>query len=252
MRMIRSAAAGVLALALGAPSARAQAPVTLVPRPSLQVLESPVPSGPEPVPAAPAPPHHSLYRAALLSAIVPGLGEYYSGHRSRALVSGTLEAAVWTSYATFKVQENLRGDRAVEYAVAYASASGQGNDAYYKAVGQYLRAEGPGMWNEFVRRRARDTGEIVGQEYTGPEAWAWTSVQRFNDFRDLRQAQLRAGDHATNALAFALINRIVSVVSVVQAVRSDHMRGTRALSLRLDAVPAPGAPLWRVGLAGRF
>ncbi len=252
MRMISSAVAGALVLTLGVPLAHAAAPVSLLPRPGLQALETPAGGGYAPAPVTAANVHHSVYRAALLSALVPGLGEYYTGHRTRALVSGTLEAAVWTSYTTFKVQENLRGDRAIEYAVSYGGAAASGNDDYFKAVGQYLRAEGPGMWNEFVRKRARDTGEIVGQEYTGGEAWAWTSVQRFNEFRDLRQSELAAGDRATNALAFALINRIVSVVSVVQAVRSDHARDDRALSLRLDAVPAPGAPLWRLGLAGRF
>jgi len=252
MRMIPSAVAGALALTLGAPLARAQAPVSLVPRPSLQVLETPARGSYAPAPVAAANPGHSVYRAALLSALVPGLGEYYTGHHSRALVSGTLEVGVWTAYATSKVQEDLRGDRAVEYAVSFAGATASGNDDYYKAVGQYLRAEGPGMWNEVVRKSARDTGEIVGREYTGAEAWAWTSTERFNDFRDLRQAELSAADRATNLLAFALINRIVSVVSVVQAVRSDHAHGEQSLSLRLDAVPAPGAPLWRVGLAGRF
>src|SRR5881628_3525722 len=57
--------------------------------------------------AAPSPllPRQATYRAALLSAVLPGAGEYYIGHTSRALLMGTLEGAVWTSYITFRVQE---------------------------------------------------------------------------------------------------------------------------------------------------
>jgi hypothetical protein len=194
----------------------------------------------------------SIARAALLSALVPGLGEYYSGHRTRALVSGTAEAAVWTSYVTFKVQEDLRGDRAIEYAIAYAGATPGSDDDYFQAVGQFLRAEGPGMWNEFVRRRERDTGEILGREYFGDDAWAWPSVDRFIEYRELRKASLSAGERATNALAFAIVNRVVSVASVVQAVRSDHKRQDRALGLRLAPVLEPAGLAWRFGVERRF
>lgn len=251
------AVAGMCGLPLAAAAQMpAATPVgnVFVPRPGLYALQNPAPQATAPTPATDgaAPAGRSVYRAAFLSALVPGLGEYYTGHRYRALVSGTLEGAVWTSFVTFKVQEQLRGDRAIEYATSYAGAAAGADEEYYKAVGQFLRAEGPGQWNEFVRRRARDTGEIVGREYEGGEAWAWTSLDRFIDYRQLRKGKLTAADRATNALAFALVNRIVSVVSVVQAVRSDHSRSERALGLRLEAHPGLEAPEWRVGLGGRF
>lgn len=255
----RMAMAGLCGLPL---AAGAQAPAVdvdrsaLVPRPGLYALQNPVPQDPGPAMAvsgtAAAPANRSVYRAALLSALLPGLGEYYTGHTTRAAISGTAEGAIWVSYATFKVQEDVRGERAIEYANAYAGAQPGGDEDYYKAIGQFRRAEGPGMWNEFVRRRERDTGEVVGREYTGSEAWAWTSIDRFIDYRQLRKDQLTAGDRATNALAFALVNRIVSVVSVVQAVRSDHARSERALGLRIEARPGLEASEWRVGLGGRF
>jgi len=243
-------------------AAGAQAPAAMsgtdvfLPRPGLHALQNPAPevqaAGMTPGDAGGTGGPVSVYQAALRSALLPGWGEHYSGHNTRALVSGTCEGAIWTSYIAFKVQEDVRGERAIEYATAYAGALAGGDEDYYKAVGQFRRAEGPGMWNEFVRRRERDTGEVVGREYTGSEAWAWTSIDRFVDYRQLRKGKLTAGDHATNALAFALVNRIISVVSVVQAVRSDHARTERALGLRLEAHPGREAPEWRLGLAGRF
>jgi hypothetical protein len=192
-----------------------------------------------------------MYKAVLLSAALPGLGEYYSGHLERALLFGSFEGAVWTSFITFRVQERLRADRAKEYAIAFAAASARGDDDYFKAVSQYLRSDGPGEWNEYVRRKFRDTGENVGREYTGVDAWAWTSQDRFEQYRTLRRQKLTAHDHATNAVAFAVVNRIASIVDVVQAVRSDRGKEKR-LGLKLEIGSLLPAPQARLGLWNHF
>jgi hypothetical protein len=241
----------VLLLALGAipEGARAQSPSPLLPRAGLDFLQVQPPPAAARSPAG-APRYVPMWKAALLSAVLPGLGEAYSGHTNRAIVQGSVEAGIWISYATFKVQEDLRGDRAREFAIHYAGAVSSGNEDYYKAVGQFLRAEGPGMWNEYVRRQLRDTGEVVGREYTGGEAWAWTSEERYIDYRRLRRDMLTADDRATNMLAFAILNRVVSVASVVQAVRSDHARA-REFGLRIE--PGDGRfEIGRLGLWNRF
>jgi len=247
---IAVAVATIVALTTGvAAPAGAQTSPPMLPRASLDLLQA-TPPPTAAVPTAGARHPVSLKRAVLYSALLPGLGEAYSGHPYRATIQFTAEGVIWASYATFKVQENLREDRAREFAIYYAGAVANGDEAYYKAVGQYLRAEGPGMWNEYVRRRARDTGEIVGREYTGVEAWAWTSQESFGRYRTLRRDMLSAGDNATNTLAFLLLNRVVSMVSVVQAVRSDHAHAQQ-LGLRIDPGHAP-FDVARVGLWDRF
>jgi hypothetical protein len=194
----------------------------------------------------------SIYKAAFLSLLVPGLGEYYSGHTTRALVFGTFEAAIWVAYATFTVQEGVRGDRAEAYAVQVAGANPSGDADYYEAVGRFLRNEGPGMWNEFVRRRARDTGEVLGVEYFGDDNWAWPSDDQLYRYRTMRSDMLHAEDNATNMLAVAILNRVVSAIDVVQAVRSDHKKQRDAglgLELRLGCLPGQ---LASVGIRNRF
>ena len=229
--------------------ARAQSPSALLPRAGLDFLQVQAPPATASAPAA-TPRYVPIWKAALLSAALPGLGEAYSGHTNRAIVQGSVEAGIWISYATFKVQEDLRGDRARDFAIHYAAAVPNGDEDYYKAVGQFLRAEGPGMWNEYVRRQERDTGEDVGREYTGAEAWAWTSEERYVDYRVLRRDMLTAGDRATNMLAFAILNRVVSVASVVQAVRSDHAKA-HEFGLRIE--PGDGLlEIGRLGLWNRF
>ncbi len=241
------------AAAVGTAATWAAAPSTppLLPRPSLEVLAamqaSPVPL-PEPTTSVP-----SLKWALLLSAAVPGAGEYYAGHKNRALIFGTVEAGIWISYATFKVQENGRQESAIDYAVAVAGAVPEGDDAYYTAIGQFLRSDGPGQWNEFVRRQQRDSGEVVGVEYTGDAGWAWPSEDQFVRYRDLRKGSLEAEDHATNMLAVAIVNRIASMADVFQAMRHDAKhREAEGFGLHLRLGRTPREPLACLLLQRRF
>ena len=267
LRARRFAARLGLVLAWGiavCPAARAAAgqDASLLPRPGLQALQSSTMQAPEPQSAMSSlPPPRELKWGLLLSAALPGAGEYYAGHMNRALAFGTVEAGIWISYATFKVQEDLRSDRAIEYAVAVAGAvppdpgDGIADDDYFAAMAQFQRSEGQGQWNEFVRRRARDTGEVVGVEYTGDAAWAWPSEDHFVRYRDIRKSQLEAEDNATNMLAVAIVNRIASMVDVFQAMRSDAKQREelqQGFGLHLRLGHTPREPLACLLLQRRF
>ncbi len=246
-------AAAVCLLGSGRAAAAEWTESALLPRPGLQVLEHSLQHPASPVaPAQVTPAPRSLAWALALSAAVPGAGEYYAGHTNRAIVFGTVEAGIWISYATFKVQEDWRADSAIDYAVAAAGALPSGDEDYYAAMAQFLRSDGPGQWNEFVRRRARDTGEIVGVEYTGDAAWAWPSEDHFVRYRDLRKGQLEAEDHATNMLAVAIVNRIASMVDVFQAMRSDSKHRDAGLGLGLRLGRTTREPLASLTFSRRF
>lgn len=252
---VRPIVVGCGLLLASSPAPAEDAPVSpLWPRPSLQALAEGAAVS-TPMPAAALPPEKDMKWALLLSAAVPGAGEYYAGHPNRALVFGTIEAGIWISYATFKVQEDLRRDSAIDYAAAVAGALPNGNDDYYGAVGQFLRSDGPGQWNEFVRRRERDTNEDVGEEYYGDAAWAWPSEDQFVRYRDIRKSQLEAEDYATNMLAVAIVNRIASMVDVFQAMRADAKHRKQALEgfgVKLELGHTPREPLASLRVERRF
>lgn len=192
----------------------------------------------------------SKYKAGLLSALIPGLGEAYAGHKGRAIAFGTVEAGIWVTYGVYKGQENLRHDRAIEYAVGAAGANSNGNEEYYKAVARFRRSDGPGMWNEYVRRQARETGEFIGPEYTGADAWAWNSEANLVAYRELRRKELSAEESATNMFAFAILNRVLSIVDAVYIVTKDHQASEQAgFGLRIETV---GPTTARVMLQNRF
>lgn len=192
----------------------------------------------------------SRYKAALFSALIPGMGEAYAGHKGRAVAFGTAELGIWVTYGAFKIQESSRHDRAIEFAVAVAGANTGGSDEYYKAVGRFRRSDGPGMWNEFVRRQARDTGEVIGPEYYGADAWAWTSEANQIAYRELRRKELAAEENATNMFAFAILNRVLSVIDAVYIVSKDNQAIESAgFGLKFDT---GGSTMARVMLQNRF
>jgi hypothetical protein len=142
--------------------------VSLLPRASLQ-LQTGAPQTLPAAPAAAAEPKSIRNRGVAVGALCRSRRGLF-GALDRALISGSAEAAIWISYATFRIQENVRGDRAKEYAVSYAGALGNGGTTITNKAHSAVRARprAPALWNEYVRRKERDEGEEVGASTRAP------------------------------------------------------------------------------------
>jgi hypothetical protein len=207
----------------------------------------------------------SVVKAGLLSLLLPGLGELYLGDRTRAGVFFLGEAALWTTFTVFLVQEHLRRDTYEEYAEVFAGVTGRRDDDYYKIVGQYLSNEGVGGYNESVRRDARalffPDVDAMNAYYernriTGTDGWTWESRERFLQYRDLREGANQAERRALYTAAAGILTRLVSVIDAVRLGRSINRRSEEAgrLSLRLDVEPGtrPGEAGLRLVLTRSF
>jgi len=130
------------------------------------------------------PEYQNPKKAMLLSLLIPGLGEYSLGHRSRAYLFFGVEAATWITYATFHVQGADAKQSYKEWARLLAGVSERNDDNFYRTVGNYISSDGPFSANEQVRREARsrypndrEAQEQYVQEngYFGSDAWTWES-----------------------------------------------------------------------------
>ena len=80
----------------------------------------------------------SMFKAAALSALVPGGGQYYVGNKRTAYYFFAAEALTWVGYASFKVYGNWREDDYIRYAAVNANANLDGkSDEYVDLVGFY-------------------------------------------------------------------------------------------------------------------
>ncbi len=170
-------------------------------------------------------------KAMLYSLILPGLGEYYLGHRTRAKGFFVAEGAIWTAFTVFRVQGNHRRDLYREYAEVNAGVPRRNDDDYYRVIGNYDSAEGPYSANEQVRREARaifpnqpDRQEEYFQEhaYLGDDAWQWGSTESRLRFKDMRSSSLDAYHRADLSIGLAVANRILSVLDAGILAAKQH------------------------------
>jgi hypothetical protein len=165
-------------------------------------------------------------KALLYSLILPGLGEMSMGEKGRATGFFIAEGLIWANFTYWTVAGNLRQDDYVEQAQINAGVGvSQESDDYWRLVGQFTSSsgEGPGSYEEELRREARDTypSDPAAQDAfvaerlpTGDCAWSWSTSALQAEYLDTRESSNRAHNHAKYSFAAAILNRVVSVIDV--------------------------------------
>jgi hypothetical protein len=197
-------------------------------------------------------------RLMLQSLTLPGWGQARLGKPRAALAFALIEAGVWGSYTAFRVQEHMRRETYERTARLFGAIElDRRDEEYRRIVGLYLSSE---EYNRLVVRRdaanlyfgdpAGYDAYIAAHELKGADAWAWGSEEDLLRYRVERQASQRAIKHAHDALAAAVINRLLSVI---HAARSSGVRAPDHTSWRVECVPAGGDPTaFRLALSADF
>ncbi|HEX7077452.1 MAG TPA: hypothetical protein VF363_03435 [Candidatus Eisenbacteria bacterium] len=163
-------------------------------------------------------------KALLLSFLLPGAGEWSLGAKGRATGFFITEGLIWTHYTWFQVAGHLRRNDYVEQAQLNAGVGVESaSDDYWKLVGRYATSSGSGAdaYEETLRREARDQfpddpaaqdAWVAQRLPSGDRAWSWSSPDLQQAYRDTRERSNRAFDRAKYSFAFAILNRIASVI----------------------------------------
>jgi hypothetical protein len=171
--------------------------------------------------------------AILMSAVLPGWGELYTGHTARAKGFMAAEAAIWLGYAGFTIQGNLREDDYKNYARVFAGVGADGGSGYWDDVSDFIRSEGAASYNESIRREARSLfpDDLEAQEqyfrangYFGSRGWEWESEGRFQEFRRLKHNASVSFRSAFFMTGLAVLNRAISAIDSAWMARR-HNRG---------------------------
>ena len=189
-----------------------------------------------PAPAAvseQAPRARNPRKALMLSLLLPGAGELYSGHKGRATGFFVSEGAIWANFAIWEVAAHLRRNDYIEQAQINAGVgTSSGSDDYWRLVGTYARSSGSGVdsYEDALRRDARNEfpSDPAAQDAwvaerlpTGDRAWDWSSATLQESFRDTRQSSTRAFSRAKFSFALAILNRIASAIDTQMLHRGD-------------------------------
>lgn len=185
----------------------------------------------------------SLLRAVLSSALLPGLGERYVGRPRRANAFHAAEAALWVTFAGYRIQGDLRRDRYEEFAQVQAGAPGKRDSDYYEHIGLWISLE---EWHDIVRRDARlrfpdDPAAQQrffdeNQRYSEGDAWSWPDDETRVRYRQLRSLSERSYRNGRLAVGAAIVNRLASMVDALALARAHNraLREEARLELRFE------------------
>jgi len=172
-------------------------------------------------------------KALMLSLLLPGLGESYSGHKGRATGFFISEGAIWANFAAWEIAGHLRRNDYIEQARINAGVgTDAGSDDYWRLVGTYTRSSGSGVdsYEDALRRDARNEfpSDPAAQDAwvaerlpAGDRAWSWSSAALQESYRTTRQNATRAFNRAKFSFALAILNRIASAIDTQMLHRGD-------------------------------
>ncbi len=194
-------------------------------------------------------------RAALLSLLVPGLGQYKLGDGRMAAVFAGVEGATLVSYITFRRQVALRRDSQELYARIHARVDIHGTaEGYDRDVGSYLSSD------EFNRSVVLFTAEniyaqapdsvrvglvkkfVEDNSYTGNSAWRWDNNDSRVQYLVILKSGLNANRNGNYALGLVVANHLLSAVDALRPRHGDDEKvglwqAVPSLQLKPDASP---------------
>lgn len=196
----------------------------------------------------------SIVRAAFYSALLPGLGEYYVGNRSKARVFFAVEATAWIGYLSYRVYGNWKEDDLIRFASEYADANLEGKSQEFQDwVGFYDDID---QFNSLGRVQDQDRPYLVDNSVNH---WRWQSDDDKANYRHLKNSSREAFRRANFLVGLAVVNRIVSIIDAVRdAKRSNSEIKDADFSLvgkfkyRLDINPFSNSKPVSFALVARF
>ncbi len=184
-------------------------------------------------------------QALMRSLTIPGWGQASLGHKTSAMVFGVVEAATWTTFAAFKIQQSMRTESYLKTADLYAGIDLSGySEEYRRMVGSYPTSED---YNRYVVYRDAanlyyDQPDLYNQyiaehSVSGAGGWAWASPESYERYQEQRKEVQRAGQNANVLLAVAVANRLLSALHAARIAGKAESHG-----MRFEMTPHPEDP----------
>ena len=159
----------------------------------------------------------SIVKAAFYSALLPGLGEYYVGNRSKARVFFAVEATAWIGYLSYRVYGNWKEDDLIRFASEYAGADLEGKSQEFQDwVGFYDDID---QYNSLGRVQDQDRPYLVDNS---ENHWRWQSDEDRANYRHLKNRSREALRRADFLVGLAVVNRIVSIIDAVRDAKRSN------------------------------
>lgn len=168
-------------------------------------------------------------RAAVLSLVLPGVGELYAGGPRSARFFLVTEGILWTGMATFRFLETYRIDAYRAHAAAHAGIRLQNlPESVIKEVGNF---ESIYERNQRERFLAGEHANLRAE--SADQVWEWDSEASRIKFQDLRSNATSAEQKAFLFVGGLIFNRFASALNAAHIARKTRTRST-GIQIRSD------------------
>jgi hypothetical protein len=173
--------------------------------------------------------------SALLSALLPGAGHFYTGRMDVGSYFLGAEVSMWLGLFGVNYYGNVLRDDSRSYAAVHTGLNKDGkDDTYFSNVGNYLNIYSYN--NDKLQRGEYDLLYNVNTHY-----WNWDSAGNQEDFDKQRKKSERTYNLRTIFITGMIINRIVSGLSAILLTnKSNNNAGSIKLSSELLSTPQNG------------
>ncbi|HTP80316.1 MAG TPA: hypothetical protein VMM57_07930 [Bacteroidota bacterium] len=184
----------------------------------------------------------SVTLAVVYSLLLPGMGEWYAGNFESGKYSLIADAALWGTFAAFRIDGGwIRSDDHA-FAMEHSGASFAGKgDQFDVDIGNYLSTA---AYNESkLQQRQFD------QLYLDPSyAWSWDSDADRQKFKDTRIRSDAIYQSAKFSIAALAVNRLLSAFAAGRAAAAFNRSLRAEEDWRIEVAPIAG-PLGGQGLS---
>lgn len=159
----------------------------------------------------------SVFKAAALSALVPGGGQYYVGNKRTAYYFFAAEALTWAGFASFTIYSNWKENDYILHASVHANARLDGkSDEFVDLVGFYSDIH---EYNSLARAFDPERPYLMD---TPENHWSWDSEDSRREYRHLKNRSREASRRAEFMIGVAVVDRIISIIDAVRATRKHN------------------------------
>jgi hypothetical protein len=181
----------------------------------------------------------------LMSAILPGSGEIYSGNLSRGVFFLTADLVILFKVNQYGNDVNNLRDSYKQFALAKADVPKDRKSDYYNLINNWYGAE---QYNAALEQYYRNLGiydyndpnfysnEIASNRVTGDYVWQWDNKKDWNSYRLIRKDKQKQLMNQKLAIGAAIVNRVISILDTTYLIKKGNRQVNTSFSVTPDLV----------------
>jgi len=154
-------------------------------------------------------------KAMLLSALLPGTGQIYTGAKTKSRIFFSAEATAWLAYGGFKIWSKQKEDEFAGWAAEHAGIDpGEKPEDFWQMITYYDSRQEYEIYGRADEPDRPSYPSRVGWD------WKWDSDASRVHYRQLRNSAKEADRRASFSVGAMLLNRIIAAIDAYRSAKS--------------------------------